>query len=1474
MEALAGLADGVPSVTPYKTLLAFVCVPLILFLSADVVYSFFTKKIDGFPLPDTYSKIFLWNIPNLYFKFSPQIGIFNIVWSLIIVLFQASYIYKHLGIGTDLQYYLKIDIPEYETVDLINLAEGSYSLYYYMQNSFYNYDVEFSSKIYLPYHNKEQFERYYRSYFEAEEKRILKDKFARSRISQKKKQESQSQFIVLKEQLKEFQKQSVVQKIASNNNHNNNNTSNDNSRRRLSSTSDMALIYHTDHWDNMFLENNLIAACQTEKKILANVGCLNLNDGITLLGTVFDENCEFTVSYQYAVQTFTLPDNSDYVADNVDASNPESAVVGSLFKAGTCQDMSLDSFESQLSGQSTGGVDTVYLCTPFITTAFTDAIINGVYLSVFALVFGSLYILISVRGLFATFIILYSILVAVVNAAALLINFEYGTFSAFNVLSVFILIGVGGNAVVMFGASWRESIPTGQPPKLKHFMIAYDKISRPVLFVICAATISLFSKLISPVIVISQLGAFMGISVLVFYVCLHYIIIPMWLTTGWFHLPKSFHIFMRKVYFKMTCQKIPDREELGRFSNVTADDRRSLIERPPAENPTMEIAGTAGIPQTELLHGVDSSGHYVTLVPSEAIEVIPDQYRTSIIERQHQQQLEQQRIRKKKEKYYPPSSLKRVLIYFNMEDDYRSNRNNNNNDEEDEENLNNNQEINNNNNPLNPAISSRLYSPLIDSAEGANFIPDSSDHNGDGLIHDSLPNENALNPTLLPSSHSHTNHPNDSAPVKKQKKNKKILKCFSCCVLFSALLMFLLVGYLMLVKYKLDLGVPQLFPKDSNMGQVLYIVKNYKSSLLTAIDSAGTIAVLGSDAPTMPPVISPPSAAPTATPIPSEAPVTPIPSASPIHIPPFFLTPLPTETPTTATPTRRFPLTFPPTTVSPSFSPSVLPTDKPTYQGTAAPSWSSSPTRSFSPTAKQNTTTNSDYVDYMIDTCWGLTAVKEFKDSDVNVTFDGAVFMKYVTSGSVMKDMKGFCNYVNENRANLNVRPSWDMTTDCIYQQVLDTYNMLPPSFQSYVNALLYWASKTTTSAKLLGMDSTNPGDLSDFDSMQVTWLCANYSARTYTSSMLNDPDLASTIQDRWKKAFRDNGAVYASQYGVNNIVSSDEFSFPLLAKEVIISIELAILISVIGFLGLLVFFASGDVFMVILGTIGMCLIFAIAICCKLYVFDATMDLLDVVVLIAIIGIVVDLPIHYILHYKIERQKFHDLRKKFKRQQRRREARGLSPLTELEEDARGLGGENKREERDAKAAMRAAVSPELNETNKYMRTALLQLLILTLICGIPLLFATFVLLQKTGQYIVIIAVVSYFFTIILLPYLMAVGFQTKFWKFIRLRILGWEETEEDEDDEDDYDDWDMNYIESNAPLLFPPMDETPDDIVPPPPPSAVVANPASITAPLVGSGEEGETDTVNVEYQQAYPNNNVNSPPAHDNPTYGDDTYF
>ena len=150
-------------------------------------------------------------------------------------------------------------------------------------------------------------------------------------------------------------------------------------------------------------------------------------------------------------------------------------------------------------------------------------------------------------------IFLYCILSSSVNAAALLPLFGYEKFSSFNILCIFILIGIGGNAAILFSFSWKthtkskDSVTLVGQPTSYSFFNAYFAFGLVFLFTTCAGIVSLFSKLASPVVVISELGAFMGSAVAIFYINYHYIYIPIWLWTDSFTSVICKNSFYRKV---------------------------------------------------------------------------------------------------------------------------------------------------------------------------------------------------------------------------------------------------------------------------------------------------------------------------------------------------------------------------------------------------------------------------------------------------------------------------------------------------------------------------------------------------------------------------------------------------------------------------------------------------------------------------------------------------------------------------------------------------------------------------------------------------------------------------------------------------------------------------------------------------------------------------------------------------------------
>lgn len=331
----------------------------------------------------------------------------------------------------------------------------------------------------------------------------------------------------------------------------------------------------------------------------------------------------------------------------------------------------------------------------------------------------------------------------------------------------------------------------------------------------------------------------------------------------------------------------------------------------------------------------------------------------------------------------------------------------------------------------------------------------------------------------------------------------------------------------------------------------------------------------------------------------------------------------------------------------------------------------------------------------------------------------------------------------------------------------------------------------------LLGVEYHNKS------SIDVLWVCFNVSAKTEgVTSLMSDTPLAIKLSNRWNDAFASHGSTYANQYGIPTVVGSSEFTFPMLASEVLFSIELAAFVSGLGFILLLCIFTSADVGLTLLGTLAMFVIIIVAICIHEYFFVGDFDLLDIVVLIAIMGMAVDFPIHYLMEFVTERQHYE---KKLREQgideetdtednqevdvNSERDIRAilndgqesLAGSGSIRSSQQGSGGMNPEYVPPTEAVepmlhhhnmgdsdaepidsnQKKKFYPPLKITMKYMTSSLIAPLILTFLSGFPLLFAEFQLLRKCGQYIIILALVSYVYCVFFLAYLMPLGCRTR-----------------------------------------------------------------------------------------------------------------
>ena len=342
----------------------------------------------------------------------------------------------------------------------------------------------------------------------------------------------------------------------------------------------------------------------------------------------------------------------------------------------------------------------------------------------------------------------------------------------------------------------------------------------------------------------------------------------------------------------------------------------------------------------------------------------------------------------------------------------------------------------------------------------------------------------------------------------------------------------------------------------------------------------------------------------------------------------------------------------------------------------------------------------------------------------------------------------------------MDIHPQWNKTTDCISDQIqranqsllaldeLSLAELIRTLYQSYGTSLnstlsvdysslllLYWASNSVTSGNLLGIESRG-------NTYTPTWICANFSIRSYVSSLDAHPGAASEIYHRWNTAFQSYGNNYAMKYKVPVIIGSQAFTVPILAQEVLDSIIIAGIVSVSGFVGCILLF-TWRVSVTILGSLLIAEVAILTICFHKVIIPMTFDLLDVVVIVAIVGMLVDFPAHIILFILRKRQQ----------PMNKRSSDDHSDI--LAEDIASVTIKVK--EGDVKYNSKECwpgIDDIFVHDGLYAGKLLLMPTILILSVSIPLCFATFVLLQKTGQYMIVLSVTSYICSILLLPYLL------------------------------------------------------------------------------------------------------------------------
>jgi hypothetical protein len=324
-------------------------------------------------------------------------------------------------------------------------------------------------------------------------------------------------------------------------------------RRRLSSHDDLVVVYHTATWKNVLTSDLLIDICQTEKNFIAELsGCIGADES-SMIALIFTPDCQYRTSYEESLYLFGLEENSQYVENNVNPNDPVSHILVSYLSV-TCS-LKLSEVNSAVSQSTVGHIHINYAQTDLIIEAFLNSGLHDIKLSVIAVLI--CYVILSVSLHFNFFfagVTILCILLALTIAIGLLPAFGYDYLSAFNVLAIFVITGVGSDAILIFISAWhkyyQEEYDSCTSSSVREidletiFIKSYRSTAPALIFTVATTVLSFMSNLVSPIIVVSQLGAFMGSSMLLYFIFLHLIAIPTWISLV--RLKKSLSLYIKR----------------------------------------------------------------------------------------------------------------------------------------------------------------------------------------------------------------------------------------------------------------------------------------------------------------------------------------------------------------------------------------------------------------------------------------------------------------------------------------------------------------------------------------------------------------------------------------------------------------------------------------------------------------------------------------------------------------------------------------------------------------------------------------------------------------------------------------------------------------------------------------------------------------------------------------------------------------
>lgn len=401
------------------------------------------------------------------------------------------------------------------------------------------------------------------------------------------------------------------------------------------------------------------------------------------------------------------------------------------------------------------------------------------------------------------------------------------------------------------------------------------------------------------------------------------------------------------------------------------------------------------------------------------------------------------------------------------------------------------------------------------------------------------------------------------------------------------------------------------------------------------------------------------------------------------------------------------------TTKSPTKTPTptIFPTRAPTILG-------KQPTRA--PTVyipdNLNKDTKKNYVNFYMNTCYGITPTKDGIDDIAFGSYDPLHFNNYINSLKFYKDIQNLCDYVELNRDELAIDPNWVKSRDCLYSQYVSMNDTLK-SYSPTQADIMYEISLTSYGqGSLFGFLSYNKVNM-------PAYICPNFTLLANVSSVEENPEYILDLRETWDTVFKKIGGVNAKSFGVNQFVTSEIFTYPLINfyenSFYRIYIGSSIFIIVITIL----LFSAFDFILTFLSAFTMVTMILLNFSFYFMTVSPNMTSVDLICFVASVVICVQFPVQFVEEYLNSRVSF--------------EAGTLN--TDIN-----------------------ALSPVLARANLNTREAIFIRFLAMLLLILPLLSSNLIVFSKAVKLLVICDFLTIFCVIFVMPYIIALTCKTRF----------------------------------------------------------------------------------------------------------------